>query len=302
MISFIPLTHENEQEILDHLSVQLPEADESEISEIISSFSDSSDVEAAFSASNGCLLIRLFDSEYLFVYPVAMSDVADENTALDEMRLYSIKEEIPFTVVDIPSESLAAITSRFVHTEVFAEGGEDCESYTVRVKNEISGIDFPLEICDTNLSLTSLTDLDAIAYERIATDRELNKYWGYDYSADCSNADGAYFLKCAREELEREVSLTLAVRLNGDMIGEAILYAFDFLGGCECAIRILAEHQGRGYGRRALLMLESLARKIGVQRLYATVNKENISSVSLFAKNMQPLEENRENIRFYTYL
>ena len=99
MISFMPLNCNNEQDVLDYLTSQLPEADEGDISDIISSFSNALDVEAAFCASKGCVLIRLFDSEYLFAYPVAMSTSADEKGAIDEMRLYTIKEEIPFTIV-----------------------------------------------------------------------------------------------------------------------------------------------------------------------------------------------------------
>ena len=73
MISFMPLERDNEREILDYLTSRLPEADEGEILDIVSSFADQDDVEVAFSVSNGCVLIRIFDSEYLFAYPVAMS-------------------------------------------------------------------------------------------------------------------------------------------------------------------------------------------------------------------------------------
>ena len=301
MISFMPLERDNEREILDYLTSRLPEADEGEILDIVSSFADQDDVEVAFSASNGCVLIRIFDSEYLFAYPVAMSASADEQMAIDEMRLYTIKEEISFTIVDTPSDSLDVLTARFKRTEAFDED-EDGTSYTVRVKNELSGLsEFP-EAFDGELSLTPPTDEDVVAYAKIATDRDLNKYWGYDYSADRADADGEYFLECARCDAERECALALAIRLNGEMIGEAALYAFDFLGGCECAIRILAKHQGRGYGRRVFSMLESIAKRIGVRRLYATVQKENERSISLFEKQMKLFEENDENIRFYTDL
>ena len=83
MISFMPLERDNEREILDYLTSRLPEADEGEILDIVSSFADQDDVEVAFSASNGCVLIRIFDSEYLFAYPVAMSASADEQMAID---------------------------------------------------------------------------------------------------------------------------------------------------------------------------------------------------------------------------
>ena len=170
------------------------------------------------------------------------------------------------------------------------------------MKNELSCLaEFP-KVHDCELALTPLNVEDAAAYARIATDRDLNKYWGYDYSLDRADADGEYFLECARAEAERECAMALAIRLNGEMIGEATLYAFDFLGGCECAIRILGEYQGRGYARRVLSMLESIAKEIGVHRLYATVQIENTRSISLFEKQMNLLEKNDKNIRYYTDL
>ena len=152
------------------------------------------------------------------------------------------------------------------------------------------------------LSLRAPTDADKEVYYRICTDKKLNEYWGYDYTADFPDADSDYFMENAAAEAERGTSLSLAVRLTGEMIGEAILYAFDFQGGAECAIRLLPEQSGKGYGKAVLSLLLAVASEIGLNSLYATVQNANIPSLSLFGKEMSVFDKNEKITRFYTNL
>ena len=300
MISFTVLTDENESEILALASSLLPEADTAEISDILASFTDfmDEDVEIAVGASHGCLLIRIFDLEYLFPYPIAMSDTADEISAANEIRCYALKEEIPLTFIDTPEQSLAALISLFRYADVEAEDFER-SSYTVRAKNELSLLDGIPTLCEGEISLSPLTTSDSPLYTRLAQDKEHNKYWGYDYSLDCVDADGEYFLKTASEEWSREVSLSLAIRYCGEFIGELIFYAFDFLGGAEVALRLLPEKCGKGYGSKALNAAVLMAKKLDILSLYATVKNANSASASLFGRRMEVYEQNQETTRFY---
>ena len=303
MISFKILSYESENEIISNVLAAIPEADVEEIEEILSSFSDCSDgsLEVAVSAAHGCMLLRIFDGEYLFPYPVALTDTADAGSAADEIRLYAIKEEIPLVFIDVPSEELSELASLFLHTSIDAED-ESRDSYTVRVNSELALIDdIPSESCG-NLTLNALAGKDSALYFRLSTDGKTNEYWGYDYSDDAPNADGEYFLTVAYEEFARSTALSLAVRLEGKFVGEAIFYAFDLQGGAECAVRLLPEYQGKKIGTKAVDLMIKIACDIGLMRLYATVKNANLASIALFKKRMEIYETSEEKTRFCIYL
>ena len=301
MISFRIFS--GESEIIDEILTVVPEADREEVEQILFSFSDYSDgsIEVAVSAANDCLLLRIFDGEYLFPYPVALTDKADARAASDEIRIYSVKEEIPLTFIDVPSEELGELCSLFCHAEAEAED-EERDSYTVRIMTEAALLDeIPSAFCG-EISLSALSGADKDAYARLANDAETNKYWGYDVSADNPNADGEYFLRTAYEEFARGVALSLAVRQGEKFVGEAVIYAFDMQGGAECAIRLLPEYRGKGIATRALDLLFEIGEKIGLLRLYSTVHNENKASLRLFSEKMKICEQLRDKTRFLTYL
>jgi len=300
MISFKLLSDENFGEIIDSVIAIIPEADREEIEEILFSFSDCSDgsLEVAVSAAHGCMLLRIFDAEYLFPYPIALTDTADALAAADEIRLYSIKEEIPLTFIDVPSEELSGLLSLFRYTAIEAEDFER-DSYTVRTQSEIGRLDDIPSLSDGEISLNALSGADIKDYARLSNDKKLNKYWGYDYSDDAPDADDEYFIRTAYEEFTREVTLTLAVRYSEKFVGEAVIYAPDLQGGAECAIRLLPEYQGRGIGSIALALLIKMAEKIGLSNLHARVMNENKASLALFEKQMQICERSKEFTEFY---
>ena len=296
MISFLPLEAGREREVLDFLCSALADADAAEIEEILSSFADD-DCEVALSASHGCLLIRIFDGEYLFVYPIALTDSADATAAADEIRLYAIKEEIALTFIDVPTSESCSLLTLFKNTSIEDEDRER-ESCTVRVYNELMLIDELPHAKDGELSLTPLLESDADAYARLSRESSANEYWGYDFREDNPDADSEYFLRVVQEELLRSSALTLAVRIGGELVGEAVIYYLDMQGGAECAIRLLALHRGKGLGASALDLLMDVCSAIGLDRLYATVKNENIPSIRLFGKRMDILEKNEETTRF----
>lgn len=303
MISFKLLGEENCGEIIDGIIAIVPEADREEIEEILFSFSDCSDgsLEVAVSAAHGCVLLRIFDAEYLFPYPIALTDTADALSAADEIRLYSIKEEIPLVFIDVPSEELSGLLSLFRHTAIDAEDFER-DSYTVRVESEIGKLEEIPSLNEGEVSLDALCGADMKDYARLSSDKKLNEYWGYDYTADAPDADDEYFIRTAYEEFARETALPLAVRYGGKFVGEAVIYAPDLQGGAECAIRLLPEYQGRGIGSLSLALLIKMAEKIGLLSLHARVMRENKASIALFGKYMEVREQNEENIEFCTYL
>ncbi|MBD9247390.1 MAG: GNAT family N-acetyltransferase, partial [Clostridiales bacterium] len=55
----------------------------------------------------------------------------------------------------------------------------------------------------------------------------------------------------AREDFRRRQAVNFAVRLDGKLIGEAVLYHFDWRGGAELGCRIAPAYAGHGYGTEA---------------------------------------------------
>lgn len=53
-----------------------------------------------------------------------------------------------------------------------------------------------------------------------------------------------YFLSVAREDFRRRQAVNFAVRLDGKLIGEAVLYHFDWRGGAELGCRIAPAYAG----------------------------------------------------------
>ncbi len=124
--------------------------------------------------------------------------------------------------------------------------------YHVRVQNELDNLKTVPELHSGRLTLDALTDSDQAAYNRLCLDDDRNQYWGYDYRQDLhGELTDSYFLDVARHDLEHKLAVNFAVRLDGQMIGEAVLYDFDYKGSAELGCRIFPEYAGHGYGKEA---------------------------------------------------
>ena len=299
MISFKPYNTDSRNECLISVLSEIPGAERDEMCEIFDYLDDMSvEYEIAVTAFSGCLLVRIFDGEYLFVYPIAMTDTADESRALDELRLYAIKEEIPFVLTDVPRECADTITEQYSRTELCDEDG-DGERFTVRFISECNDAsDGEVYSFENGLSLTLPTDKYVLEYARLCRDGEVNKYWGYDYRHDVDGCEDAYFLREAESGLGLGCTLTLFVLQGESFVGEALLYYFDYLGGAKCAIRLLPEFMGRGIGTKVMDSLIEVARRIGLKTLYATVDPDNEPSIKLFEKKFKRQADKAKNIKF----
>ena len=231
--------------------------------EVLASFLPATDdgVEVCYALSPTHLFIRLFaDGEYSFVYPIALSDAADDTEALTRLSEYAKKEELPLVICDIPPECIDEVAELFTHTREYFDG----ECYAVNVISECALLDSEPEICDGVISLSALKEEDILEYARLQRDAELNKYWGYDYRDDPQASSDRYFYDSAKRGFEDGVSLTLGVYYGGTLIG-----------GCEIAFKISREYQGRGLGRRTMELLVRLAENIEIGTLYARVDDRN---------------------------
>lgn len=167
------------------------------------------------------------------------------------------------------------------------------EYISVNVNTELIRLTEPPRIVTERLVLDLIGERDIDAYNRLCLDVEHNKYWGYDYR---EHVDGTpprdYFWRDAMTDYENKVSLTLAVRREGELIGEVVINEFDYCGSANIGIRILPEYTGAGYGREALsAAIEYALYKIGLSKVTAYCYKENIASYRLLSSCMEPQGE-----------
>lgn len=297
MISFKLYSSECSRELMREVELSSVCPDREIITEAFGMLEDMDDsgIECAVACFAGCLLIRIFTDEYSFVYPIALSDNSDELSAVNEIRLYSIKEEIPLVICDVPEECADALAEVFANAEITLD--EELDTLTLRALSEIMLTEGLPDVADGDISLSPLERLtDSESYERLSTDEKNNEFWGYNYLEDGLTPEE--LIGVAERERERGVALSLAVRERGELIGEAVLYAFDLLGGCECALRLLPEKQGKGIGKTALGLLLGLAEAIGLRRIYAVVSLQNAPSLRLFEKFAIDKEEREKTVKY----
>lgn len=296
MISFTILDENSRGEIVKSIMDSMPDADFDYLSDIIDSLLGD-EGEIAVSFSHGCLLIRIFDGEYSFVYPVELTEESALGEACDEIRLYAMKEEIPLAFCDVPSDSLGELLLGYRHMSIDTSD-PDCEAYTVRLHTEAALLDEIPTLDFGKITLDVLTEEDDSDYARLSKDGETNKFWGYDYTADVDDPTDDYFRHEAEAEFARGVAMSFAVRRQGRFVGEATLYAFDYRGGCELGIRILPEHRRGGLAGMIIDGFTECGAKLGLTSIRATVMAKNAPSVGLCTKHFDSFTDDGEVIKF----
>ncbi len=255
--------------------------------------------EVSFAISDFCLIARIFDfGRYSFIYPIALSERADEKWALHAINEYAMREEIERIFTDVPKECLQLFIESFRHLDIDAESA-DGESFRVKIKTECELLDEIQDFHFNEVSLTALCENDAENYARLLRDEKTNKFWGYDFREDFSeNVSDSFLIENAKMEFARGSAITLAVRKDKEFIGEATLYAFDGMGAAEIAIRLLPEVTGQGLGKSTFLALSEYAKRIGLIKLYSYVDKRNAPSLKYCSSLMEKADENSTRVKF----
>lgn len=299
MISFKIFSAGLADDLVREVAEAMPDADLDLLRDNISiMITDGSGTEYATSYADGCFLIRVFDGEYSFSFPLPLTSGADPIAACERLRAYAVKEEIPLVIFDVPSEELGGLVPLFRHSNIDA-ADPDREYFTLRVMSEATLLgSLPTLEGKAGITLTPLTPQDDGIFARLCKDADTNRYWGYDFSRDNPDPADDYFRLVCEEEFARGVAISLAVRVNGSFAGEATLYAFDLMGGCECAVRLLPAFRHKGYATEVIGMLARLAADMGMVYLCATVSAENRASVRLSEKTLSAFTADGENLKF----
>ncbi len=241
-------------------------------------------IEAAVAIKCGCLLVRIFaDGEYSFVSPIELEDGASVADALILVRDYAMRQMLPLIFTDVPRADIEYYQNFFKMPEARVYPDED-DTFFVSVFSECDGVDKPPSLYTERLILGEISEEHVPSYARLCRDKDVNRYWGYDVSADNKEDTDEFFLEVASRELDISQAITLGIFFDGALIGEAVIYAFDFTGGASFGIRLLPEYHGKGFGTEALGAVISYSRDIGLDYLCADVMPENTKSIKMMDK------------------
>ena len=263
-----------------------------EIEELLNGYfdieGDDESPEVAVAVSSGCFLIRIYQDQngYSFLCPIPISAGASIAGASEEVRKYAIKEELPLIFIDVYNDDIEEVCEPFRFTDV-QPMDEDGEVLYVAPYTEVQYLEEPPVVEGEKIVLSALCEADIPEYARLCRHTDVNKLYGNDYRDDYGSdaPDTAFFFR-ADSEFYQGISITLAIRHEGDFAGEATLFAFDYVGGAKVAIRLLPEFWGKGIGSEALRMMLEVAREIDLKRVTTAVKKENRSSIKMTGKYM----------------
>lgn len=150
------------------------------------------------------------------------------------------------------------------------------------------------------LTLDAMTEADIPAYNTLVLDQERNVYWGYDDVAGLgAPVEHDSFFKVAQRDFESKMAVNFAVRLDGQFIGEAVLYNFDYCGGAELGCRISPEFAGQGYGVEAFTTVAEWGLySLQLRHVVAKCFKENKASYKMLSACMRKKSEDE---KFYYF-
>ena len=156
------------------------------------------------------------------------------------------------------------------------------------VLNELVNITEIPTLTTARLTLDALTDADKTAYAALCLDDDRNRWWGYDFRKDYDGTPYEdYFLAVAREDYARSRAVNFAVRLDGALIGEVVLYRFDSRGGAELGCRVSPGFAGHGYGTEAFAAVADWALyRLHLAHVVAKCYKENDASYWMLSSCM----------------
>lgn len=137
------------------------------------------------------------------------------------------------------------------------------------------------------LVIKKIEEKDKEIYFRLAGDTERNKWWGYDYRENIKEeeADAEYFMNEMKQEFLKRNEMSLGIYLGSDLIGETVLHNCGYRGETEVGVRLLKEHEGKGYAKEAICgIIEFSFTEMAAAEVQAKCFKENIQSRRMLEK------------------
>ena len=162
-------------------------------------------------------------------------------------------------------------------------------------------LSFP-QIFTDRLELSKIEEKDKESYCKLYLDKELNRFWGYDYKEDLGNKEPTadYFYGFMKGLEQNKEEFSFAVRLNGQMIGEVVLHNFGFYGDVEIGFRFFSEFQGNGYALESTTAVkEFVFNTLNAKTLKCKCFKQNDKSLKLIQR--LGLNKTSENEKYFYF-
>ena len=160
-----------------------------------------------------------------------------------------------------------------------------CNKYYIQVKSVMPNVKKP-KLKKDGVYLNGIRRSDIKSYAKLYKDKEINKWWGYDYKKDIKDKNEKSFYLLQLNDYRKRYNMCLAIRksLKGELIGEVILYNFKHDNSVEIGIRLFKEYHKKGIARKSLeAVLEYIKNQL---KLTAKMKcfKENLASKNLIEK------------------
>lgn len=155
-----------------------------------------------------------------------------------------------------------------------------------------------------DIVLTEFKEKDKHTYFELNTDVDNNKFWGYDYREDediIGTIDDNTFYDFTMLDIKAGDSVNFAIRrsVDGEMIGEAILWNFTADGFAEVGCRLMPDYQGNRFGNQAFGALSDFAERVPKVNVSARCFKENKKSYRMITAN--GYKQVREDDKYYYF-
>lgn len=175
----------------------------------------------------------------------------------------------------------------------------------IKQKNVVNVFTAFEKICTPNLTTERLTITDILEsdkedYYQLYINDDNNKYWGYDYREDCLDTPTPdYFYNFQQSLKDKKEEYSLAVRLNGKMIGEIVLWNFGYDGSVETGFRFFKEYQGKGYAFESVFAVINYEKQVlGVKKVKTRCNKLNAPSYKMINR-LGFTKSHEDDINYY---
>ncbi|MBO5788800.1 MAG: GNAT family N-acetyltransferase [Clostridia bacterium] len=248
-----------------------------------------------YALSNGCLTtMYLADGDVLFALPQPYTEDGSVEDALTELEELVRHADLPLRYVGVVPSEFPFLLSRYRHTNVDLIDKTD-GTYRVCVLTEPMLFSEIPEISGERLTLSLIDASDGEVLEHLDKDAETARYFRVERSGEVEGTA----LERALSEYESGISIPLAIRQNGETLGDLTLYAFDGKGGAEVALRILPEKRRQGFAKEALECAFCFAEGIlSLSHLDGVVKVENAPSLALCSKLMTEIQNDGERVTF----
>lgn len=223
-------------------------------------------------------------TEYRGIYPTIFNEFVKNN----------YREGIKYVNRQDDSGDIGLRTSKLQYQPVYL-----LEKYDVEVERP-----FLTKRINTlkgeKIKLSKIQKEDAENYFKLYTQTANNKFWGYDYKKDFIKVDITTFYNLQKNDYKNKNNLCLKISKINDktLIGEVIVYNFNYKGEVEVGVRLFKKYQGLGYGKEAISLITNCLLESGY-KVVAKCFKNNYKSYNLFISNGYKMVDINEKFYFF---